>query len=365
MGVRLQGSGVRLVDVARATALRGERDALDEAKRLLLERDLAGADAAFEAAAAQGAEECGGGRWQIAMLRGDMEAAWRETDRMRARGANDPHRFWDGSALAGKKVVIRCLHGLGDTIQMLPYVAKMLAIADRVVLEVPPALLELVHSLPLAKQERLQVITWGAEAPSIAPEWETQVEVMELPYIFRTLVDDLPLARSYLELTGAHVETMGRRMGGRTQRRVGLVWSAGEWNRSRAMAPVMFKGLLASPVEFWSLVHPTHHEEAAAAGIADRLRNAAELGLGVLPMAAVIANLDRLITTDTLAAHLAGALGVQVWVLLPFAADWRWMDKREDSPWYPSMRLFRQASPGDWAGVMARVEELLRTPGDL
>ncbi len=350
--------------VSATTVLRADH-VLSEARRLLLERDLAGADAAYVLAAAHGAdaEECAGGRWQIAMLRGDMEAAWRETDRIRALGRHDPHRFWDGSALDGKRVVIRCLHGFGDTIQMLPYVRKLLAIAERVVLEVPPELLALVQSSLLAKQERLQVITWGPEAPIVAPAWEAQVEVIELPYIFRTVVDNLPLARSYLGLGAADVEEMARRMGGRTQPRVGLVWSAGEWNPSRAIAPAMFRGVLALPMDFWSLVHPRHREEAA--GIAEKLRDAAELGRGILPMAAAIANLDLLITTDTLAAHLAGSLGVRVWLLLPFAADWRWMDRRENSPWYPSMRLVRQPSPGDWSAVVTRVEEMLRMQGDM
>ena len=147
---------------------------------LLRARDLAGAGAAFTAAEEHGADAdaCGGGRWQVAMLRGEMEAAWCETDRIRARGKPDAHRFWDGTTLAGKKVVIRCLHGFGDTIQMLPYVARVLSVAARVVLEVPPELLALVQALPLARADRLQVITWGAGRPSVEPEWETQVEVI-------------------------------------------------------------------------------------------------------------------------------------------------------------------------------------------
>ena len=338
-----------------------------EAQGLLMRRELVRAERAYRDAEAQGADadECAGGRWQIAMLRGDMESAWRETDGIRARGAADPNRFWDGSTIAGKKVMIRCLHGFGDTIQMLPYVARVLEIAEQVVLEVPPELLALVRSLQLAEAARLQVITWGAAGPSEAPMWETQVEVMELPYVFRTSTRDLPLARRYLGMNAAEIDTMGQRMGPRTQPRVGLVWSAGSWNVSRAVDPAMFRGVVQRPIEFWSLVHPRHWGEAVTAGIAARLRDAAALGLGVPAMAAVIANLDLLITTDTLAAHLAGAMGVRVWVLLPFAADWRWMDGREDSPWYPSMRLFRQPVAGDWGTVMARVEEMLRAAEDL
>ena len=349
-----------------AVALRAD-DVLNEARRLLMKRDLVGAGAAFTVAAMHGADAdaCGGGRWEVAMLRGDMEAAWRETDLIRARAKPDPHRFWDGETLAGKKVVIRCLHGFGDTIQMLPYVAMVLEIAKVVVLEVQPELLALVRSLSLARTERLQVITWGAEQPSIPPAWETQVEAIELPYIFRTLSWDLPLARSYLELPAADVAAMDGRMGGRTRPRVGLVWSAGEWNPHRAVDPAMFGRLLHLPMEFWSLVHSRHWPEAVASGIAGKLRDAAEMGVGVLAMAEVIANLDLLITTDTLAAHLAGAMGVRVWVLLPFAADWRWMDGREDSPWYPTMRLLRQPAPGDWEAVLARVDEMLRAGEDL
>ena len=335
--------------------------ALDRAHAFLMERRLDEAFAAYECAEQLGADPdaCSGGRWEISMLRGEMERAWKESDAIRGRGGLDPHRFWDGTSLKAKRVMVRCLHGFGDTIQMLRYLPDLLNEATRVVLEVPPRLLPLVRSLALAQDERLEICTWAQDDLSEPPAWDTQIEVTELPYLFRTRKDDLPLRERYLGLPEAEERRVGEGM--RSQAlRVGLVWTAGEWNQERAISPELLRSLLRCPAEFWNLVQGCHRQSVRVAEMEDRLNDAEIFGEGVLPMAAVIANLDLVITTDTLAAHLAGALGRPVWVMLPYAADWRWMSDAERSPWYPSMRLFRQSSAGDWSGVLDRVQEALQ-----
>ena len=137
--------------------------------------------------------------------------------------------------------------------------------------------------------------------------------------------------------------------------RAGLVWAAGEWNPGRSVPLPLLQPLLESPgCEFWSL-----QGGSAARQLPHNLRDANICGEGILALAAAISQLDLVITVDTLAAHLAGALGKPVWLLLAQNADWRWMTGRSDSPWYPSMRLFRQTSPGNWESPLGSIRSEL------
>src|SRR3954452_5184198 len=172
--------------------------ALLDAEDRLDRRDLAGAMEAFDAAEREGAnaDRCSAGRWMVSMLRGDFESAWRESDAIRRRGAPDPHRFWNGEDIRGKRVIVRCLHGFGDAVQFLRYAPALRARAKHVLFEVAPRFVELARSFDGVDH----VITWGGEAPGVAPEWDVQMEVMELPYFFRTEVRDLPVAERYLRL---------------------------------------------------------------------------------------------------------------------------------------------------------------------
>ena len=337
-------------------------DTLERAQALLMERQLVASLAAYRRAEMLGADldACAGGLWQALMLMGDMEGAWKESDAIRERGGPDPHRFWDGTSVRAKTVMVRCLHGFGDTIQMLRYMPGLREVAEHVVLEVPPRLLPLMRALSLATDERLEIITWEQQSMAAAPAWEMQIEVMELPYIFRTCENDLPISAGYVRLPEEEVRRVGDGMGVRTDVQVGLVWTAGEWNQERAIDPVLLQPLLKNRATFWSLVHGSHRHGMRSVGTEGNLRDAEMFGEGILPMAAVVANLDLVITTDTLAAHLAGAMERPVWVLLPYAGYWRWMSDPERSAWYPSMRLFRQSSPGDWGGVVARVDGALQ-----
>ena len=328
---------------------------LERADRCLKASDLAGALAAFHKAEACGADpdRCAGGRWLASMLGGHFAAAWRESDAIRLRGRPDPHRFWQGEDLRDKRVIVRCLHGFGDAVQMLRYAPLLRERAASVVFEVP------LRLLPLAPFFRGvdRVITWGKDAPAEPPAWDVQVEVMELPYIFRTTLADLPLAECYLELPDVFREKAAKQMGSRNRPRIGIVWAGGEWNPERSVPFALLKLLLEfEEIEVWSLqggpaaleVDGTAMQQATAV-----------TGDGLLAMAATIANLDLVMTVDTLAAHLAGALGKPAWLMLQHAADWRWMTGRDDSPWYPTLRLFRQTVPGDWAGVVSRVRDAL------
>jgi hypothetical protein len=334
---------------------------LYQAEEMLDRRRLSEACQMFHQAEAIGAspDRCSSGRWMAAMLGGDFEAAWRESDAIRMRGKPDPHRFWNGEDLRGAHVMVRCLHGLGDAVQMLRYAPRLQETASRVVFEVPPRM------LPLASLFRGvdEVITWGKAAPAMPPAWDVQVEVTELPYLFRTKLDDLPIAMRYLDLPFEVVQQAASAMGEATKPRIGLVWAGGEWNPGRSISIVELGPIFNDgSFEFWSV-----QGDAAAADVfpwvkAGIIHDATAIcGDGLVALAAAIANLDLVITVDTLAAHLAGALGTPAWVMLQYSADWRWMTMREDSPWYPTLRLFRQPRPGDWSGTVDAVRAALRT----
>ena len=283
-------------------------------------------------------DECAAARWECWMLLGRFERAWAESDAIAQRGSPDPHRFWDGGPFTGKRVIIRCLHGLGDTIQFIRYAPLIKRDARSVIVECHPELVRLLRQVDGVDE----VITWGHGAPSIAPEWDSQVEVNELPRIFRTCLHTIPTGIPYLEATRSN-------SGRKHLTRIGLVWGASQWNPARSIPLDL---LLASLCELgWDLFHLQFGYTE------DRIPALVPPDRDVLETATAMMGLDLVITVDTMTAHLAGALGRPVWVLLPFEADWRWMLNRSDSPWYPGMRLFRQKAQGDWTGAL---EELRR-----
>lgn len=325
-----------------------------EGQRLLAARHLAEAIHRLRLAEAAGADadRCASGRWMAHMLRGNYERAWQESDAIRTRALPDPHRLWQGESLSGKSVVLRCLHGFGDAVQMLRYVPRLRAIASHVIVEVPPRMLRFVRRFDGVDE----VITWGPQAPARSPQWEVQIEVMELPYIFRTQLSDLPLAANYLHLP----QSQGPETNPSSQFKVGLEWSAGSWNASRAIPFDLLKPLFTvDGCEFWNLQGGPESQHAESL-YSPYLHEDASCRDSIEGLATTIAKLDLVITVDTLAAHLAGSLGVSTWLMLQHEADWRWMHARDDSPWYPSLRLFRQSVPGDWAGVIASVCDALR-----
>ena len=335
---------------------------LAEGLELLSAWQLEAALATFTAAEEQGADadECAGGRWRTFMLLGDMEAAWKETDAIRSRGNPDPHRFWDGSSLRGKRLIVRCLHGFGDTIQMVRFIPQLLSLARCVVLEVQPRLLPLLSDMPFLKREGLELITWGEHAPLAPPQWDIQIEIMEVPYALRTTRAELPANTRYLKASQDEITQVREDMGRSSTPRVGIVWTAGEWNPERAIPFQQIRPLLKDSADFWSLANSDAYASALASESTCSLKDCNALSEGISGLTAVISTLSLVVTTDTLAAHIAGALGVPVWVLLPYAADWRWM-RGETSPWYPSMKLFRQREPGNWPELIGRVDTALQT----
>lgn len=329
---------------------------LHSAEALLDAREVEAALEVYRSAEACGADpnRCAAGRWFAYMLRGDFTAAWAESRAIRAGGEIDANCLWRGERIAGRRVMVRCLHGFGDAVQFFRYAPRLKTIAADAIWEVPPALLNAARCFRGVER----VIPW--EGAEMAADWDVQVEIMELPCIFHTRFAELPLATNYLHLPGEVVSSVTAKLGRRAAPRVGLAWAAGEWNRARSIPLKLLCSILERKgCEFWNLQGGPERRIARENGGSMELCDAEPCNSGILPLAAVIAQMDLVITVDTLAAHLAGALGVAAWVILQYAADWRWMTERSDSPWYPSLRLFRQPSRGDWLGAIECVKHAL------
>ncbi len=286
------------------------------------------------------------------MRGGDWAAAWAVSDAVlaaRPRDRQAPRHLqpvWDGSPVAGRRVLVRCYHGLGDTIKFARFIPLLRARgAAAIMVWAQPALIPVLASLPGIG--RLLPLEDGAPPPG----WDLDVEVMELPHLLRATPARLPGRRGYLRAPGGR----RRRRGGGAALRVGLVWRAGDWDARRSIPAARLRGLRAIPGVSLRILQrgPGLAEHAPGFG--------RPAGAPDLPgLARAIAGLDLLVSVESMPAHLAGALGVPVWTLLAEPADWRWMARRADTPWYASMRLFRQPRPGGWAPVVTAVARALR-----
>jgi hypothetical protein len=302
--------------------------------------------------------------WTREMRRGDWEAAWRVCDRVReqrrGREPRDPASgkwlprhlqwIWDGTPLAGRRVLVRCYHGLGDTIQFIRFVPALRRSATHVTLWAQSQLLPLLQTVPGV--DALLPLHDGA-CPA---RCDVDIEIMELAHALRVTPATLPGEVPYI-----HVPARRYSSAPEQRPRIGLVWQSGSWDERRSVEPELMRRLTRVAGVCWKILQrgPALSRWPDGADEKPIIRN-------ILEEAAELRSLDLLITVDTLSAHLAGALGVRTWTLLPSPADWRWMEDREDTPWYPTMRLFRQETPGDWEPVIARVaRELTLRRADL
>jgi hypothetical protein len=285
------------------------------------------------------------------MRNGDWEAAWQISDgvskdfkqRSAAWVPRHLQAVWDGRPLRGKTVLVRCYHGLGDTIQFIRFAASLRKIARRVIVWAQPQLLPLLETADGVDA----LLPLHAGKPQV--EYDCDMEIMELPYALRTTLATLPAAVPYLRVQCSPVTDPDPRP------RVGLVWQAGDWDDSRSIAPELLQELTRVEGVSWEVLQrgpAVEHWTPPNARI-PRISN-------MLEEASQLRALDLLICVDTCSAHLAGALGVRTWTLLPAHADWRWMEETDESPWYPTMRLFRQHRAGEWQPVLQDVSAALR-----
>lgn len=265
-----------------------------------------------------------------------------------------PQPAWDGQELQGRRILLLSEQGAGDIIQFIRYAGFAQGRGGRVILSVPQPLVRLMHWLG----------NWEISAKEATPpDFDVFCPLQSLPHLAATELDSIPSPATFTvpsDIKRKWSELLGEKIG----KRVGVVWAGSESHsndRNRSLACRLFEPLLEIPqVEWFSLQVGPSTAQLAELGIQGRIRDLAPELTDYAETAAAISQLDLVITVDTSVAHLAGSLGTPVWMLTPFAPDWRWLLDRDDSPWYPSMRLFRQKAPGDWENVISSVAAALR-----
>lgn len=292
----------------------------------------------------------------IHLRNGDFARGWPKYE-WRLRDPKSEHRDrafarprWTGTeSLDGRTILIHAEQGFGDTIQFCRYAERLADAGARVVLEVQPALRSLLASL----RGPVQVVARGEPLPA----HDFHCPLLSLPFAFQTDAATIPGKTPYLHADPGQVRDWEDRLGARRSLRVGLAWSGNpehrnDRNRSIALAELM--PLLDLDVEWISLQKVVHARDAALLERAPIDSFDVELR-DFSDTAALIRSLDLVVSVDTAVAHLAGALGCPVWILVTHLSEWRWMSERNDSPWYPGARLFRQPAAGRWPDVIDAV----------
>ncbi len=294
-------------------------------------------------------------------LHGDFAPAWSEYEwRWKCPGNKPPSYsppYWDGSSLEGKTILLFAEQGLGDSMQFIRYAPLVKERGATVIVQCQPALVRLLRRCPGIDR----IIADGDEPPPT----DVLIPFMSLPRVFQTTLANIPAPIPYLSADPELRARWGRALRAVEGFKIGIAWQGNpDHNRDRQRSAKLaaFEPLARVPgVRLVSLQKGKGREQLAEH--ADRL--------GVLDLsdqvedyadtAAIVSHLDLVIAVDTSVVHLAGAMGMPVWVALPFLPEWRWLLEREDSPWYPTLRLFRQQSWGDWAGVFERLAASVRT----
>jgi hypothetical protein len=279
------------------------------------------------------------------MRRADFLGAWQISDQILAARAPGEYCWdkprheqwvWDGRPLADQRVLVRCYHGLGDTIQFARCLPRLESITRETMVWVQPSLIPLLESVP--GNRRLLPLHDGI--PEV--NYDVDIEIMELGHALRLTVDSLADNVPYLDIPTAPRFSHPFR--------IGMVGTTGGWDARRSIPP----DFIGELVKFENVELVNFQLDNPLRGMCDWSTP------DIYELATRLRALDLVITPDTMLAHLAGALAVRTWTLLPYAADWRWLQAdRTDSPWYPAMRLFRQPRPGDWQSVLADVRAAL------
>ena len=296
----------------------------------------------------------------VLLLTGRFAEGWEEYEwrwaPAKARAARPPFELpdWNGEALAGKGIYLYLEQGYGDAIMFVRYAPMVAARGGTVLFCVRPALKELLKGLP-----NVQV---GVDGDT-GPRCDYMCPLLSLPRVFKTDLASIPADVPYIHAAPERIAKWRPRVPHDGRLNVGLVWAggrdfAGDRQRTMGLAPML--PLLGNPSIRCVSLHAELRENDAAlmAQHPEIVHFGAELA-DFADTAAVIGELDLVISVDSAVAHLAGAMAKPVWILLPFNPDFRWLLGRDDSPWYPTARLFRQPAAGDWASAIARVREAL------
>jgi len=266
-----------------------------------------------------------------------------------------PQPLWLGEeSLAGKTLLLHAEQGIGDVIQFVRYAPMAAALGATVVLQVPRSLVSVLAGLAGGAS----VVAQGEPLPP----FDLHCPLMSLPLAFRTDLATVPATIPYLHGDPARVAAWELRLGPKSKPRIAIAWSGNPSHRNdraRSIPLAELLPLLDAPAQWISVQKEVRPGDAATLAARPDIVHVGDELDDFADTAALFELMDLVIVVDTSVAHLAGALGRPVWILLPSNPDWRWMREREDSPWYPSARLFRQAAPGDRDGVVARLRAAL------
>ncbi len=290
------------------------------------------------------------------LLCGDFAQGWKfyewrwRRDAFSSRKRDFPQPLWLGDApLNGRTVLLHAEQGLGDSIQFCRFAREVTALGAKVLLEVPRPLMTLFETLEGTKQL--------FEKGSALPHFDYHCPLLSLPLAFQTRLANIPSLSPYLASTAARREFWQRHLGPPSKPRVGLVWSGNVRDRDDLQRSLTLKALLPylpPGLEYICLQKELRPADQDAMQ-ANPIRFFGAHIQDFSDTAALCDMVELVISVDTSVAHLAGALGKPTWILLPYAPDWRWMLDRDDSPWYPSARLYRQGSDRSWTPVLERV----------
>ena len=305
--------------------------------------------------------------WNLSLsllLRADFEHGWDEFEwRWKCKELNLGLRItgpiWDGGELGGRRIVLQSEQGFGDVIQFVRYIPQVLKSGGKVVLSCHPSL----HRLLREQDWKIQECVPTNRKPP--PEFDVQCPLMSLPLVFKTRLNSIPATVPYLSANEELVKRWKERMPVDGRLKVGLVWANQPAPPGRS-PPAETWGLLAKIPGIWfcSLQKPVSRTKIPLLPAELSMTDWTEELTDFAETAALMANLDLIISVDTAVPHLAGAMGKPVWVLLKHIPDWRWMMDRADSPWYPTMRLYRQPTFGDWETPMKQLAEALSARGN-
>lgn len=298
----------------------------------------------------------------LLILQGDYAQGWQLYEwRLQEPSLRDKHYQlsfpgWRGEySLAGKTILVYAEQGYGDVIQFARYVMLLKEQGANVIFEVFQPLYDLMKSLPCE-------ITLVSKGDPI-PQFDTYCPVMSLPYAMKTSVETIPAPIPYLFANPSKVEKWQNSLGKREKMRVGFVWSGStkhDNDANRSIPLQDLQALLQLDVEWHSLQKEYRIYDLSTILQYPQLQQHQDELNDFDDTAALISCMDLIITVDTSVAHLAGALGKPLWILVPFSPDYRWLLEREDSPWYPNAKLVRQPSMGDWATPIAKLVEMFK-----
>ncbi|MBW4691512.1 MAG: tetratricopeptide repeat protein [Lyngbya sp. HA4199-MV5] len=290
------------------------------------------------------------------LLTGELQQGFQEYEwRWRQSGwtpRSYPQPLWDGSPLDGKTILLHAEQGFGDTIQFIRYAALVKALGAQVIVECPPELQTLLESATGIDQ----YVAQGTPLPT----FDLHAPLLSLPHLLGTTLETIPATIPYLHPPLPLLPRLPTPDSPLPSLKIGIVWTGNpdhKNNRYRSFAIDRFLAACQRPgISFYSLQKGADEDLQTSKM---PIQNLGQHLHDFSDTAGAIAQLDLVITIDTAVAHLAGALGKPVWLLLSFAPDWRWLLEREDSPWYPTMRLFRQRQRGNWQGVFEQVAAAL------